>query len=181
MRIWAIWAVQTAFPKDEVWLSLLQLLIVTALIATLAILAIPHVLALRQQSRVVTITATAKPIQQALARAAASINGNYPLTAAIDGTHGNTDWQGRMRIWAIWAVQTVFPKDEAWFGMPQLLMVTALLATLAMLAVPRVLALRQQSRVVTITADSSPIRYSGHYLYLPRRGDLHAASDRRCA
>jgi hypothetical protein len=86
-----------------------------------------------------------------------------------------------MRSWATWAVQTVFPKDEAWLGLPQLLMVTALLATLAMLAVPHVLALRQQSRVVTITAEASPVRYSGHYLCLPRRGDLHAASDRRCA
>jgi Tfp pilus assembly protein FimT len=162
-------------------LSLLQLLIVIALLATLAILAVPQVLAFRQQSRVATIIATAEPIQQALARSAASINGNYPLTAAIDGTNGNTDWQGRMRIWAIWAVQTVFPKDEAWFGMPQLLMVTALLATLAMLAVPRVLALRQQSRVVSITTESNPVRYSGHSLDLPRRGDLHAASDRRCA
>ncbi len=44
-----------------------------------------------------------------------------------------------MRIWAIWAVQTAFPKDEAWFGLLQLLIVTALLATLAILAVPRVL------------------------------------------
>ena len=37
-----------------------------------------------------------------------------------------------MRIWAAWAAQTVFPKDEAWFGLLQLLMVTVLLATLAM-------------------------------------------------
>ena len=86
-----------------------------------------------------------------------------------------------MRLWAIWTVQTVFPKDEAWFGLPQLLGVTALLATLAILAVPQVLALRQQSRVVTITAEVSSAQYSGHYLCLPRRGDLHAASDRGCA
>ena len=70
-----------------------------------------------------------------------------------------------MRIWAIWAVQTVFPKDEAWFGLPQLLVVTVLLATLAMLAVPHVLSLRQKSRVVTITAEASPARYTGSNRY----------------
>ena len=71
-----------------------------------------------------------------------------------------------MRIWAIWTVQTVFPKDEAWFGLLQLLMVTVLLATLAMLAVPHVLSLRQKSRVVTITAEASPARYVGSNQYV---------------
>ena len=56
MRIWAIWAVQTTFPKDEVWFSLLQLLVVAALLATLAILAVPYVLALHQKSCVATLT-----------------------------------------------------------------------------------------------------------------------------
>ena len=152
MRIWAIWAVQTAFPKDEAWFGLLQLLIVTALLATLAILAVPRVLALRQKNRAATLTPTAEPIPQALASSAASINGHYPLTVAIGGTDGNTDRQSHMRSWATWAVQTVFPKDEAWFGLPQLMMVIALLATLAMLVVPHVLSLRQKSRAATITA-----------------------------
>jgi Tfp pilus assembly protein FimT len=181
MRIWAIWAVQTTFPKDEVWFSLLQLLVVIALLATLAILAVPHVLALRQKSRVATLTAIAEPILQALARSAARINGHYPLTAAIDSTDGNAGWQSRMKSWAIWIVQTVFPKDEAWFGLPQLLMVTALLSTLAMLAVPHVLSLRQKGYAVIITAEASPMQYPGHDLCLPGRDDLHAASDRRYA
>ena len=111
MRIWAIWAVQTTFPKDEVWFGLLQLLVVTALLAILAILAIPHVLALHQKSCVATLTAIAEPILQALARSAARINGHYPLTAAIDGTDGHAVGQGRMRSWMLWTVQTVFPKD----------------------------------------------------------------------
>ena len=139
MRIWAIWAVQTTFPKDEVWFSLLQLLVVTALLATLAILAVPYVLALRQKSLAVG--------------------------------------QGRVRSWVLWTVQTVFPKDEAWFGLPQLLVATALLSTLAILAVPHVLALRQKGHVVTITAKASLVQYSGHDLCLPGRGDLHAVSD----
>jgi len=136
MRIWAIWTVQTVFPKDEAWFGLLQLLIVIALLATLAILAIPHILR------------------------------NSLLTATIGGTDGSADGQGRMRNWAAWVVQTVFPKDEAWFGLPQLLMVTVLLATLAMLAVPHVLSLRQKSRVVTITAEASPARYAGSNQYV---------------
>ena len=144
MRIWAIWAVQTTFPKDEVWFSLLQLLVVIALLATLAILAVPHVLALRQKSRVVT-------------------------------------WQSRMKSWVLWTVQTIVPKDEAWFGLPQLLMVTVFLATLAMLAVPHVLSLRQKGYVVTITAEASPVRYACHDLCRPGRDDLHAASDHRYA
>ena len=82
-----------------------------------------------------------------------------------------------MRIWAIWAVQTTFPKDEVWFSLLQLLVVTALLATLAILAVPHVLALRQKGHVVTITAKASLVQYSGHDLCLPGRGDLHAVSD----
>jgi Tfp pilus assembly protein FimT len=164
MRIWALWTVQTVFPKDEAWLSLLQLLIVTALLATLAILAIPHILALRQKSRVAAGSATTEPLQAALASSATSINRNYRLTAAIGGTDGNADGQSRMRLWAAWAVQTVFPKDEAWLGLPQLLMVTALFATLAMLAVPHVLSLRQKSRVVTIAAEASPTRYAGYNL-----------------
>src|ERR1043166_3884901 len=113
MRIWAIWAVQTTFPKDEVWFSLLQLLVVIALLATFALLAVPHVLVLHQKSRVAVVEL------------------------------------GRMRSWVLWAVQTVFPKDEAWFGLPQLLMVTAFLSILAMLAVPHVLSLRQKGYVVT--------------------------------
>jgi Tfp pilus assembly protein FimT len=181
MRIWAIWTVQTAFPKDEVWFGLLQLLVVTTLLATLAILAVPHVLSLRQKSHVATFTAIAEPILQILARSAARINGHYPLTAAIEGTDGNAGWQSRMKSWAIWTIQTVFPKDEAWFGLPQLLMVTALLATLAMLAVPHVLSLRQKGYVVTITAEASPVRYAGHDLCCPGWGDLHAASDCGCA
>jgi Tfp pilus assembly protein FimT len=181
MRIWAIWAVQTTFPKDEVWFSLLQLLVVTALLATLALLAVPHVLALRQKSRVATLTATVELIPQALASSAAHINGQYPLTAAIDGTDGNAGGLGRMKSWATRTVQTVFPKDEAWFGLPQLLIVTALLATLAMLAVPHVLSLRQKSHVATITAEASPVRYAGDDLYRPGCGDLHAASDCGCA
>jgi Tfp pilus assembly protein FimT len=181
MRIWAIWAVQTTFPKDEVWFSLLQLLVVTALLATLAILAVPHVLALRQKSCVATLTAIAESILQALARSAARINGHYPLTAAIDGTDDNAGGQGRMKSWAIWIVQTVFPKDEAWFGLPQLLVATALLSTLAILAVPHVLALRQKGYAVTITAEASPVRYAGHDLCRPGWGDLHAVSNRRYA
>jgi Tfp pilus assembly protein FimT len=157
MRIWAIWAVQTTFPKDEVWFGLLQLLVVTALLATLAILAIPYVLALRQKSRVALLTAIAEPILQALASSAARINGHYPLKVAIDGTDSNTIRYGRMRSWVRWTIQTVFPKDEAWFGLPQLLMVTALLTTLAMLAVPHVLSLRQKGHGVTITAEANPI------------------------
>ena len=181
MRIWAIWAVQTTFPKDEVWFSLLQLLVVTALLAILAILAVPHVLALRQKSLVATLTALSKPILQALAKSAARINGHYPLTAAIDSADGNADWQSRVKSWTIWTVQTVFPKDEAWFGLPQLLIVTALLSTLAMLAVPHVLSLRQKGYAVTSTAEAGPVQYAGHDLCLPGRGDLHAASDRRYA
>jgi Tfp pilus assembly protein FimT len=181
MRIWAIWAVQTTFPKDEVWFGLLQLLVVTALLATLAILAVPHVLAVRQKSCIATLTAIAEPLLQALATSAARINGHYPLTAAIDGMDGNAVGQSRMRIWMLWTVQTVFPKDEAWFGLPQLLMVTALLSTLAMLAVPHVLSLRQKGYVATITAEASPVRYACHDLCRPGRGDLHAASDRRYA
>ena len=181
MRIWAIWAVQTTFPKDEVWFGLLQLLVVTALLATLAILAIPHVLALRQKSRVVLLTAIAEPILRALASSAARINGHYPLTAVIDSTDGNAVGQGRMRSWMLWTVQTVFPKDEVWFGLPQLLMVTALLATFAMLAVPHVLSLRQKCYVVTITAEASPVRYICHDLCRPGWGDPHAASDHRYA
>src|SRR5262245_49456571 len=181
MRIWAIWAVQTTFPKDEVWFGLLQLLVVTALLATLALLAVAHVLALRQKSCVATFTAIAEPILQALARSAARINGHYPLTAAIDGPDSNASGQGRMKSWVLWTVQTVFPKAEAWFGLPQLLMVTALLSTLAMLAVPHVLSLRQKGYAVTITAEASPVRYAGHDLCRSRRGDLHAASDRRYA
>ncbi len=166
MRIWAIWAVQTVFPKDEAWFGLLQLLMVAALLATLAILAIPHILALRQKSRVATRTAATEPLQPAWMSSATRINRNSLLTAAIGGTDGNADGQGRMRSWAAWAVQTVFPKDEAWFGLPQLLMVTVLLATLAMLAVPHVLSLRQKSRVVTITAEASPARYAGSNQYV---------------
>ena len=181
MRIWAIWAVQTTFPKDEVWFGLLQLLVVTALLSILAILAVPHVLALRQKSCVATLTAIAESILQALARSTARINGQYPLTVAIDGTADNAGGQGRMKSWAIWTVQTVFPKDEAWFGLPQLLVVTALLSTLAMLAVPHVLALRQKGYAVTITAEASPVRYAGHDLCHPGWGDLHAASDHRYA
>lgn len=78
-------------------------------------------------------------------------------------------------------VQTVFPKEEPRFGLPQLLMVTALLATLAVLAVPHVLSLRQKGYVVTITAEASPVRYAGHDLCRPGWGDLHAVSDRGCA
>ena len=63
-----------------------------------------------------------------------------------------------MRIWAIWAVQTTFPKDEVWFGLLQLLVVTALLSTLAMLAVPHVLSLRQKGYAVTLTAEASPVK-----------------------
>jgi Tfp pilus assembly protein FimT len=159
MRIWALWAVQTVFPKDEAWFGLLQLLMVTALLATLAILAIPHILALRQKSRDATRTATAEPLQAALARCATRIK----------------------RIWALWAVQTVFPKDEAWFGLPQLLMVTVFLATLAMLAVPHVLSLRQKSRVVTIAAEASPARYTGSNLHVAGQGDVRTASDCGCA
>ena len=145
MRIWAIWAVQTTFPKDEVWFSLLQLLVVIALLATLALLAVPHALALHQKSRV-----------------------------AVVGP-------GRMRSWMLWTVQTVFPKDEARFGLPQLLLVTALLSTLAVLAVPHVLSLRQKGYVITITAEAGPVQYVGHDLCRPGRGDLRAASDRRYA
>jgi Tfp pilus assembly protein FimT len=155
MRIWAIWAVQTTFPKDEVWFGLLQLLVVTALLAILAILAVPHVLALHQKSCVATLTALTEPILQALVRSAARINGHYPLTAAIDSMAG---WQRRTRIWATWTVQTTFPKDEAWFGLPQLLVVTALLSTLAMLAVPHVLSLPQKGYAVTLTAEASPVK-----------------------
>jgi Tfp pilus assembly major pilin PilA len=86
-----------------------------------------------------------------------------------------------MRLWAIWAVQTVFPKDEACFGLLQLLIVTALLATLAVLAIPHVLALRQKSRVVTITAEASPARLAGRNLYVAGPGDVHGASDGGCA
>src|SRR5262245_27056843 len=164
MRIWAIWAVQTTFPKDEVWFSLLQLLVVTALLATLALLAVPHVLAVRQKSCVATLTAIAEPILQALGKSAARINGHYPLTAAIDGTNDNAVRQGGMRSWALWTVQTVFPKDEAWFGLPQLLLATALLSTLALLAVPHVLSLRQKGYAVTITAEASLVRYASHNL-----------------
>jgi hypothetical protein len=162
MRIWAIWAVQTVFPKDEAWLGLLQLLIVTTLLVTLAIPAIPHILALLQKSRVAARSATTEPLQAALAGSATSINRNYLLRAAIGGMDGSADGQSRMRSWAIWAVQTVFPKDETWLGLPQLLTVTALLATLAMLAVPHVLSLRQKSRVVTIAAEASPVRHAGY-------------------
>ena len=164
MRIWAIWTVQTGFPQDAAWFGLLQLLIVIALLATLAILAIPYVLALRQKSRVATRSATAEPLQQAFASSAARINTPYLPTADIGGADGNADGQGHMRNWAIWILQTVFPRDEAWFGLPQLLTVTVLLATLAMLAVPHVLSFRQKSRVVTITAEASPARYAGHNL-----------------
>jgi hypothetical protein len=86
-----------------------------------------------------------------------------------------------MRIWAIWTVQTAFPKDEVWFGLLQLLVVTTLLATLAILAGPHVLSLRQKSHVATITAEASPVRYAGDDLYRPGCGDLHAASDCGCA
>jgi hypothetical protein len=86
-----------------------------------------------------------------------------------------------MRIWAIWAVQTTFPKDEVWFGLLQLLVVTALLSTLAMLAVPHVLALRQRGYTVTITAEASSVRYAGHNLCRTGWGVLHAASDHRYA
>jgi Tfp pilus assembly protein FimT len=178
MRIWAIWAVQTTFPKDEVWFGLLQLLVVTALLATLVILAVPHVLSLYQKSCVATLTAIVEPILQALARSAARINGHYPLTAAIDSTDGNAVGQGRMKSWVLWTVQTIFPKDEAWFGLPQLLMVTALLSTLAMLAVPHVLSLRQKGYAVTITAEASQVRYACYDLCRLGWGDLHAASDR---
>ena len=164
MRIWAIWAVQTTFPKDEAWFGLLQLLLVTALLTTLAILAIPHVLALRHKSQVSTLTAPAELMLQALGSSEARINRHCPLTAVIGGTHGNADGQYRMRNWAIWVVQTVFPKDEARFGLPQLLLVTALLAILAMLAVPHALSLRQKSRLVTLTAEASPARYASHDL-----------------
>jgi type II secretory pathway pseudopilin PulG len=82
MRIWAIWAVQTTFPKDEVWFSLLQLLVVTALLATLAILAVPHVLALRQKSCVATLTAIAESILQAL-RASDSLQTKWTFDLSI--------------------------------------------------------------------------------------------------
>jgi Tfp pilus assembly major pilin PilA len=125
MRLWAIWAVQTTFPKDEVWFSLLQLLIVTALLATLVLLAVSHVLVRHQ-----------------------------------------------MKSWATWAVQAVFSKDETWFSLLQLLTVTVFLATLALLAVPHVLSLRQKGRVVTLTAETSPVQYAGPDLGLTGRGAL---------
>ena len=49
-------------------------------------------------------------------------------------------------------------------------MVTAFLSTLAMLAVPHVLSLRQKGYIVTITAEASSVRYAGHDLCLPGRG-----------
>ena len=142
MRLWALWTLQTVFPTNELWFGMVQFLLVTVLLALLAILAIPQVLALRQRSRVATLTATAESLQPAFASAAARLNRFSPLAVAMSESDDNADEQGRIRSWAIWAVQRVFPTNEVWFGLPQLLLTTVLLATLATLAVPHVLTLR---------------------------------------
>ena len=74
---------QPYFHTNEAGFGLLALVMVTTLLSVLALIAVPHVLSIRYESRVATIMATATHMQQALASYAASTQGTYPLTAAI--------------------------------------------------------------------------------------------------
>ena len=74
---------QLYFHKNEAGFGLFALVMITTVLSTLAMIAVPHILSFRYASRVATITATATHMQQALASYAASTQGTYPLTAAI--------------------------------------------------------------------------------------------------
>jgi hypothetical protein len=77
------WTGQPSIRTNAADCALLKLVMITAVLSSLTMIAVPAVAPLARKSRVAVIV-TAAHIQQALASYAASSGGNYPRTADIE-------------------------------------------------------------------------------------------------